>query len=180
MYKGGEIVGSDSVQVLTLVRSLRNRHVHVRSGRHAVPDCRRDRSKGYTTHSARPATRARSAPLSAALPKGKTTHALQTGGKCCAGTCDAADASELAATRYLSDASANLSHDARCGSQPGMLRCPALSAPSMVEQPFWATAEATKLDQGTISKIRARHPVRRSQGYNSLSGLDGVRRSARA
>jgi hypothetical protein len=61
-----------------------------------------------------------------------------------------------------------------------MLRCPALSAPSMVEQPFWATAEATKLDQGTISKIRARHRVRRSQGYNSLSGLDGVRRSARA
>ena len=104
----------------------------------------------------------------------------KTGGKCCAGTCDAADASELAATRYLSDASANLSHDARCGSQPGMLRCPALSAPSMVEQPFWATAEATKLDQGTISKIRARHRVRRSQGYNSLSGLDGVRRSARA
>jgi hypothetical protein len=50
----------------------------------------------------------------------------------------------------------------------------------MVEQPFWATAEATKLDQGTISKIRARHRVRRSQGYNSLSGLYGVRRSARA
>jgi hypothetical protein len=61
-----------------------------------------------------------------------------------------------------------------------MLRCPALSASSVVEQPFWATAEATKLDQGTISKVRARHPVRRWQGYNSLNGLDGVRRSARA
>eukprot|EP00966_Prymnesium_polylepis_P080399 1862571-Prymnesium_polylepis.1 len=41
-----------------------------------------------------------------------------------------------------------------------MLRCPALWAPSMVEQPFWATAEATKLDQATISK--SEHVIRRT------------------
>ena len=45
------------------------------------------------------------------------------------------------------------------------------------EWQLWTTGVRV---QERISKIRARPPVRREQGYNRLSGLDGVRGRVRA
>ena len=48
------------------------------------------------------------------------------------------------------------------------------------EQHSEATLEAAVLDHVLGPKIRARQSTRKEQGYNRLSGLDGVRGRARA
>ena len=51
---------------------------------------------------------------------------------------------------------------------------------AMVEVPLRWMSGAIVSDYDMISKIRARHDTRNRHGYNSISGLYSVRRSARA